>query len=135
MGAVHPAPRGGSDAGVLSRGLRVVRAVNARHGHGRRPGRTALGRRRAWRIPHAFARSLGPATARRRLSRSRLVDRSHHAGGGDLRDRRLADAEGRFIAESKRLTERLLASALTVESVLNEGSTFRVVLPVAAEGV
>jgi len=36
----------------------------------------------------------------------------------DLRDRRLADAEGRFIAESKRLTERLLASALTVESVL-----------------
>jgi tRNA G18 (ribose-2'-O)-methylase SpoU len=35
-----------------------------------------------------------------------------------LRDRRLADARGRFIAEGKRLTERLIASTLTVESIL-----------------
>ena len=35
-----------------------------------------------------------------------------------LRDRRLADACGRFIAEGKRLTERLIASDLTVESIL-----------------
>lgn len=35
-----------------------------------------------------------------------------------LRDRRLADASGRFIAEGRRLTERLIASTLTVESIL-----------------